>query len=265
MKLKAPAKLNLYLEIIGKRSDGYHELSSEVVFLDFADEISISAADDLIVEGSNFTDEITLKAANLMSLEFGITQGAKITIQKNIPVGGGLGGGSADAAATIILLRDFWEIETTEDKLYEIALKLGADVPACLYHQLTGKNCVHFSGIGEKLKESEEKNLHIVLANPNQHLATKDVFQQLDLSEDRPAKTNHMQKAAIVLVPEIKDVLAALESKNPTLARITGSGATCFGIFENEAKATEAAKKIKDKHPKWFVKATSTNVSRETF
>ena len=195
MKLKAPAKLNLYLEVLGKRDDGYHDLKSEIVFLDLADDLQIEAANDLIIEGSNFTDDIIYKTANLMSLEFGISQGAKIKIQKNIPVGGGLGGGSADAAAAIILLKDFWNIDCEDKKLYDLALKLGADVPACLYHQLTGKNSVIFSGIGEILQETEPKqNMHLLLAHPNIPLSTKDVFDKFGFAKQTRTKNQSFAK-----------------------------------------------------------------------
>lgn len=253
-KLSAPAKLNLHLEVLGKLPNGYHELSSEVVFLDLADEISISTAENIIVEGTNFPDEIVLKAANLMSLEFGITQGAKLKIHKNIPSGAGLGGGSADAAATIILLKDFWNINCEDDDLYKIGLKLGADVPACLYYHLSGNNSVHFSGIGEVLTEGKNREqMHFVLVNPNKPLATKDVFNNFVFEEDLEPKINHLQKVSVKLLPDIADILKALKDENPALARMTGSGATCFGVFDNKENAIQAAFNIKKNNPRWWV------------
>ena len=256
MKLKAPAKLNLYLDVTGKRENGYHDLESEVVFLELADEVSVEENDEVIVEGTSFPDEITLKAANLISTEFALkNQGAKIRITKNIPSGAGLGGGSADAAAAIILLMNLWEINCSNDDLYKLGLKLGADVPACLYHQLTHMNSVHFSGIGEILTPVEEKkDMYFVLVNPNKALSTKDVFTNLELDQNLKPKTNHLEETAIKLLPEIADILNVLRNENPELARMTGSGATCFGIFGNEKAAKQATDNIKNHHPEWWVR-----------
>lgn len=258
MKLKAPAKLNLYLEIKSKLPNGYHELESEVVFLDLADEILIEPSDKLTVIGTNFPDEITLMAANLMQLEFGITQGAKISITKNIPSGGGLGGGSADAAATIIGLKGLWNINCGDKKLYELALKLGADVPACLYHQLTGKSSVKFSGIGEILEEAQsKKDLYFVLVNPNKSLSTKDVFMSLEFSkENSQPKENHLENTAINLMPEIGDILKALKNTKPQIARMTGSGATCFGIYDSLQESRKAEEELKSELPDFWIKTT---------
>lgn len=258
MRISAPAKLNLYLEITGKREDGYHLLNSLAVFIDLYDEISVSINDELIVEGSYFPDEIMLKAANLLQTKFSVSQGAKFYLQKNVPVGGGLGGGSTDAAAVILLLKDLWNLTINEEEMFEIALQLGADVPACLYALLKKENAVIFSGIGEKLKPTSINDMFFVLVNPKKELSTKAVFENYQFSQQE-AETNHLQKTAINLMPEIADIIAALgNSKKCKLARMTGSGATCFGVFDNAEDAEDAARTIANTHPHWWVQSCKT-------
>lgn len=258
MKISAPAKLNLYLDIIAKRDDGYHDLKSLAVFIDLFDEISVQPNKESIVEGSNFPDEIVLKAVNLMQTNFSISQGAKFHITKNIPVGGGLGGGSTDAAAAILLLKDLWNLQITEEEMFDIALQLGADVPACLYALLRNKNAVIFSGIGEQLQETEIDDLHFVLVNPNKELSTKAVFEKYQFSEQTP-ETNHLQETAISILPEIGDIIKALdEIETCNLARMTGSGATCFGAFSNTDDAKQAAQHMVHSYPNWWVKQCKT-------
>jgi 4-diphosphocytidyl-2-C-methyl-D-erythritol kinase len=246
--MKANAKLNLNLHVKGKRPDGYHLLESDVIFLSLADELHFEAADDLQVI-SSIPDNLIAKAARLIAPDIIKSgRGVKITLTKNIPMGGGLGGGSADAAATLVGLKEFFDISMPESALYEMALKLGADVPCCLYNQLTGKNAVHFCGIGEVLTPAPlAPNWHFLLVNPNLHMDTASVFKAYDgLGEG----DNHLQTTAIKLMPEIGQVLALLESTNPIFARMTGSGATCFAVYKTADQAQNAASQIPDKYYK---------------
>jgi 4-diphosphocytidyl-2-C-methyl-D-erythritol kinase len=246
--MKAYAKLNLNLHIKGKRPDGYHLLESDVIFLSLADELKFEAADSLQVI-SNIPDNLIEKAARLIAPEIIKSgRGVKITLTKNIPIGAGLGGGSADAAATLIGLKEFFDISLPESALYEMALKLGADVPCCLYSQLTGKNAVHFSGIGEVLTPAPPApNWHFLLVNPNLHMATASVFKAYD---GLGKGDNHLQATAIKLMPEIGQVIALLEATTPIFARMTGSGATCFAAYKTAEEAQKAAAQIPDKYYK---------------
>lgn len=265
LQIQAHAKLNLYLEVFAKRPDGYHELESHVVFLELADTLTFEPADDLQIAGAEITENIILKAARKLQQEFGISKGAKIHLQKIIPMAAGLGGGSADAAATIFGLQKFWGFECNAEKLYSIAAEIGADVPCCLYGLLEQKNSVKFSGIGEKLSEkSAPQNLHFVLVNPQKQLATKDVFSEIreysspQKSDDFLLRKNDMEVAAEKLMPEISEILAALAAqKNCQLSRMSGSGATCFGIFANELEAKSAEEKLKTNFPNYWVQYTN--------
>lgn len=270
MKILAPAKLNLFLEVTGKRPNGYHELYSLCAFLNLADELEIELVNgaSCIVHGVNIDNNIVLTAANLLKKNFSVAQGCKITLTKNIPMGGGLGGGSADAAATLIALSELWGLNLSHDELYKIGLELGADVPVCLYSQLNNTNAAIFEGIGEILSPAPKlPPLYFALVNPNIHLATKEVFQKLTIPKSITHKefqfslnelknrTNHLEPVSKALCPEISIILETLLHQNGCiLSRMTGSGSTCFGIFENKADAELATKKILAAHPKWFVK-----------
>lgn len=269
MKIKARSKLNLFLEVTGKRPNGYHELHSLVVFLDLADELrlSVHTQKDVIlneVKGLNAENNIILKTARLLQSKYNVNKGIKITLQKNIPIGGGLGGGSADAAATIFALNNLWQLNLPKMELYETALQLGADVPACLYSLLEEKDAVIFKGIGEVIEPCPKISAHFVLVNPNRQLLTADVFKNFSgpLHSLKPYKTgdnlknwtNSLEPSASQLMPEISDVIEVLwQQPDCTLARMTGSGATCFGIFNTEKSATKAASTISSSHPDWFV------------
>lgn len=247
MKIQAPAKLNLYLEVTGNRPDGYHLLESDVVFLNLCDELEFEPSETLSLN-SDIADNIIIKAARALSPD----KGVKITLTKNIPMGAGLGGGSADAAATLVALNEMWGINMPEKLLYAIALSLGADVPVCLFSQLNDAEFAHFSGIGNEVSFTETRpDWSYLLVNPNKHLATKDVFESYNSHFTELAKlphTNHLEAAAIRLEPEIAEILATLHgSTNNLFARMTGSGSTCFAVFERREDAENAAKNLPEK------------------
>lgn len=288
----APAKINLFLHVTGRRpagdpQGGYHELESLVVFaqdLIACDRITVAPADtlSLTLDGpqanplaDNRDDNLVLRAARLLqgvSGEKTHDAGAAISLTKTLPVASGIGGGSADAAATLHALRTLWQIEMDDDTLSRMAARLGADVPVCLFGR-----AAMMTGIGEQVTAQPDlPPFWLVLANPGIALATRDVFSaqagQYGSSmpfERRPdsaadlaillrARRNDLEAPARFLAPEIDPVLAALKAQHGCLlARLSGSGATCFGLFAEKREAEFAARNLSRAYPKWWVAATA--------
>lgn len=265
----AYAKVNLTLHVTGQRADGYHLLDSLVVFAGVGDVVRCQdgASLGLAISGPKAAilpvddNNLVLRAARLMSP----TRGAQISLEKHLPVASGIGGGSADAAATLRALSRLWNLP-----LPQSVLALGADVPACLTPAPK-----RMQGIGEILSPVPAlPACHLVLINPGQAISTPDVFKTLrrkdnpapspmksfqtaaDLADWLSLQRNDLQGPAIVLVPTIGDVLTQL-SAHPAclLARMSGSGATCFGLFATQADAANAAQTIATNHPNWWVRA----------
>ncbi|MDE8349416.1 MAG: 4-(cytidine 5'-diphospho)-2-C-methyl-D-erythritol kinase [Acidocella sp.] len=262
----APAKVNLHLHVIGKRADGYHLLDSLAVFPNVGDMISVEPADtlSLIITGrfgktlAAETDNLVLRAARALSP----TGTGAITLEKNLPVASGIGGGSADAAAALRVLSHHWGLYRP---LHGIATALGADVPVCL-----ARSSARMSGIGDILTPAPKlPNFGIILVNPGVHVATPAVFRARAAAFTPPAAfpagwstpealvealshtSNDLEPPAISLAPVIGDVLAHLKSlPGCRLARMSGSGATCFAIFATPAAATTAATNICQ--PNWW-------------
>ncbi len=277
----APVKLNLYLQIVGRLSDGYHEVDSLIGFTDFGDQIAVEKADrfEIVAEGE-FADELPEKDDNLviravraLRQESGFVGGARITLNKTIPLAAGVGGGSADAAAAMWAVSRLWELDTQNKvDLFKIGSDLGSDVPACLYR----RPCFA-SGTGRDLMAAPVlPEAGILLVNPGIKLATASVFKarkggftpdgsnlQANL-EKVPLlvsflknRTNDLTDAAVKLCPAVEDVLYALEqAPGCRLARMSGSGATCFGIFDDRAAAELAATMI-DAPDHWWVQPTA--------
>jgi 4-diphosphocytidyl-2-C-methyl-D-erythritol kinase len=279
----APAKVNLTLRVVGRRADLYHDIESLVVFADFGDRLSFSPGGELALavhgpragEAGDDTDNLVLKAARaLAALIPGLVLGA-FELDKNLPVAAGLGGGSADAAAALRLLARANGLASRDSRLYEAALATGADVPVCL-----DPRARVMRGIGEVLSEPLAlPPLQTVLVNPGLALATKAVFAgwalvannsgPLDfaaiakmtdseqLLQFLPVQSNDLEISAIALAPVIGDVLAALHAlPGCRLARMSGSGATCFALFSSAAETIAAAKHLQDKHPQWWARAS---------
>ena len=279
----AKAKVNLFLHVNDKRADGYHFLESLVAFAEVKDilefypqkniELDIKGkfAKNLLQEEAA-AQNIVIRAAELIQNKYAKDKGAKIVLTKNIPVGAGLGGGSSDAAATIEGLCELWELDLSNDEKQDLGIKLGADVPVCLL----GKPAF-VSGIGEKLLEIKTlPEFNIVLVNPNIYLSTKRVFERgfLNFSEEintnfsetedyddyieiLSSTRNDLEENAKELVPEINDILNVLASSEGALiARMSGSGATCFAIFKTKSQAENCAKKIRAENPQWWVENT---------
>lgn len=277
----AYAKLNLSLAVTGKRPDGYHTLASLVCFADITDRLSVTYADSLSLQVTGefaalagiSEENLVLKAARLLRARAAIAQGASIVLEKNIPVGAGLGGGSADAAAALKLLCAHWKLSLSSTELFSLAAELGADVPMCLY----GKPCIA-EGIGENITPLmlPWQGWWVLLVFPNVPLATRDVFSRLGHPEDtaptHPEFTNdasvigwlqkhpnRLQRAAIALQPQVAEVLLALETlpNPPAISRMSGSGSACYGLFAHESEAKSAAQFLAPRYPEWWVKSAA--------
>lgn len=266
-KALCPAKINLFLHITGKKEDGYHLLDSLFVFTDIKDEMYFKLSDNfsLKVEGK-FKDNvpvdesnIVLKAANLLKKHSGNEKlGIDIELIKNIPNGAGLGGGSSNAAQTLLLLNKIWKLNISNDKLMSIALTLGADVPACLYNKkaFIGK-------IGEEITACniDISRYYVVLASCSVEISTNKVFnnyssnfknmikinKNYDLDYLLENTTNDLLEPAIKIEPKIKSVIDLLNSqKDCVKASMSGSGSVCFAIFKNKKHATNCLENIKN-------------------
>jgi 4-diphosphocytidyl-2-C-methyl-D-erythritol kinase len=269
----APAKVNLFLHIVGRRVDGYHLLDSLAVFTEAGDVLQAAEADalSLRLEGpfagglAAELDNLVLRAARALAAETGIAARGRLVLQKNLPVASGIGGGSADAAAALRLLCRLWRTTPDADALARIAAGLGADVPVCL-----ASRAARMGGIGEHLDPAPSlPDCGIVLVNPGAPLATADVFRTRQdgwspaallpgtwsdtaaMAADLGALRNDLEPAAINLQPVIGDVLGALSGvAGCLLARMSGSGATCFGLFADAGAAARAAEDLR--RPGWW-------------
>jgi 4-diphosphocytidyl-2-C-methyl-D-erythritol kinase len=266
------AKINLALHVRERRSDGYHRIETLFAFCEEGDLLSVAPADDLQLEivggfASSLTavqDNLVMRAAIRLREIHGVDAGALLTLDKRLPVASGIGGGSADAAAALRLLARFWRLE--EPDLDSMARDLGADVPACLRSlSIEGR------GRGDELFEIEAAELSgapILLVNPGVEISTARIFAAwdgidrgglapLDVIEAVLAGRNDLQAPAISLESSIGDVLAELgERQGVTLARMSGSGATCFALFEDKASRDLANSEIAKSHPEWWQLAT---------
>jgi 4-diphosphocytidyl-2-C-methyl-D-erythritol kinase len=281
---QAPAKVNLTLRVLGKRADGYHDLESLVVFADLADRVTLSpgGALGLDVDGptaaaaGDVSDNLVLRAATALAARIDGLRLGRFTLTKHLPVAAGLGGGSSDAAAALRLIAQLNEIDRGDHRLMEAARATGADVPVCLDPRPRVMR-----GIGEILSVPLDlPALHAVLVNPGVPVPTRDVFGKLGLvpGERRGAATqidagrltdrdalvtylaaqpNDLEAPAIALQPVIAIVLATLARQTDCLlARMSGSGATCFGLFKSMPAAEAAQRALRSAQPAWWVSAT---------
>ena len=280
LKEQAPAKVNLDLRITGRRPDGYHELDSVVAFTAWADRLTFTPDRRLTLEPSgpfaaalaDHTDNLVLRAARRLAEHAGCPPHVRIKLDKRIPVAAGLGGGSADAAATLRGLSRLWQLRLADADLLPLALELGADVPVCLR-----SGPARMRGIGERIEPLELPVLDLVLANPNHAVATAQVFAGLGpvvpaacpdsaVPTDRPAllgwlraRGNDLEAPARRLAPVIREVLGALSAQPGCgLAGMSGSGATCFGVFDDPEAAARAATAMRGARPSWWVISTAT-------
>jgi 4-diphosphocytidyl-2-C-methyl-D-erythritol kinase len=277
----AKAKINLDLRVLGRRANGYHDLDSLVAFTELGDELTFSPADELTLSISGpfaaalagEPGNLALDAARRLAANIGRTPNVHITLEKNLPVAAGVGGGSADAAATLRGLIRFWDLPIAPGDLGPLARSLGADVPACL-----ASRPVRMTGIGDRLAPFDlTAPLPMFLVNPGVPVSTPAVFKALDLPSGPRAdgiaiignqdvrglvglvgqSVNDLEAPARRLAPAIGEVLSAIAGREGCLlARMSGSGATCFGLFANSQFTDFARKAIAADQPRWWVAAT---------
>jgi 4-diphosphocytidyl-2-C-methyl-D-erythritol kinase len=275
---RAPAKVNLYLHILGRRPDGYHELDSLVAFASVSDMLSVAPADalELKVEGPFAAQapanesNLVLRAARALAAEAGVEPRASLVLCKNLPAAAGLGGGSADAAATLRALSALWNLQLPQGRMADLALALGADVPVCLHGRPA-----FVGGIGERLAPAPPlPAAGVLLASPGIQLPTYSVFRRFsgpltmparfmepprnagELAELLAKRRNDLEAAARQLAPAIADALARLAAlPGALLARMTGSGAACFAIFPSRAQASRGAEILRAAEPEWWTAA----------
>jgi 4-diphosphocytidyl-2-C-methyl-D-erythritol kinase len=281
----APAKINLTLRVIGRRSDGYHDIESLVAFADVGDRLSLHAGPlSLSLRGPTAKasgerdDNLVLKAARAFAARFDGAKLGHFALTKALPVAAGLGGGSSDAAAALRLLARLNGIAPDHGRLFEIAARIGADVPVCLDPRPR-----MMRGIGDQLSPPLAPTpLPAVLVNPRIAVPTKDVFARLASMRGNTVHTsdppphasndnvsldtvleetgNDLEAPAIALQPIIAEVLAALAAQPACRrSRMSGSGATCFALFPSERTAAAAARQLRAQHPGWWVRACVLN------
>ncbi len=279
----APGKINLTLEVCGRRSDGYHELASLIVFARLSDRLRFFPGEPLglglrgsFAASLGTAQNLVLVAAEALRARIEGLRLGRFELDKRLPVAAGIGGGSSDAAAALRLLACANALDAADPRLLDAALATGADVPVCL----AARACL-VSGIGGQLSQPLGlPALPAVLVNPAVPLATKDVFAQFDARPNPSARPplraaeipgdrarllallddrkNALEDAAIALEPVIADVLAELRAiETCELARMSGSGATCFGLFKTARAALAAARHLRAAHPRWWVHATT--------
>jgi 4-diphosphocytidyl-2-C-methyl-D-erythritol kinase len=281
------AKVNLTLRVVGRRVDGYHDLESVVAFADCADRLSLTPGSSLDLKTSGplagdcgeAVDNLVLKAARLLADSVPNLKLGSFTLDKVLPVAAGIGGGSADAAAALRLLARLNDLALDDERLLKVALLTGADVPVCL-----ASRACDMTGVGETLLPLSLPKLPCVMVNPRAPVATREVFEALGLRsgellvgasdvidaagwpepgasvedwvEVLAANSNDLEAPATRIQPVIGKVISALNATDGAwLARMSGSGATCFAIYENTAEAQRAAQKIQLAHPAWWVHA----------
>ncbi|MPT22232.1 MAG: 4-(cytidine 5'-diphospho)-2-C-methyl-D-erythritol kinase [Starkeya sp.] len=279
---RAPAKVNLTLRVLGRRADGYHDLSSVVAFAGAGDRLSLLPAAELslALEGpgapvlAGEADNLVLKAARALAARVpGLVLG-RFTLAKRLPVAAGLGGGSADAAAALRLLARANGLAVEDERLFAAALATGSDVPACLY----GRSCL-MAGRGEAISALALPRFGAVLVNPRVAVATAEVFRALALApgtsrdaggaafpplpsraallEWLATEPNDLEPPARMLAPVLGDVERALgATAGARLVRMSGSGATMFSLYDDCRAAAAAARQVTGAHPGWWVKST---------
>ena len=248
----APAKLNLFLHVVGRRSDGYHLLQTVFRFLDFSDQVSFTIRDDNKIQlntpilGVPAEKNLCVQAARLLQKESGTSLGVEISLEKLIPMGGGLGGGSSDAATTLLALNRLWDLNWSREELMELGLNLGADVPVFIF----GENAFA-EGIGEKLKPIKLLPAWYLVLTPPVHVSTADIFASKELTRNTiPVKIppfsvglghNDLESVVCLAYPQVARHLEWLRQLNrTTMAAMTGSGACVFAEFITESAARMA-------------------------
>lgn len=281
IKLKARAKINLALDVVRKRDDGYHDVRMIMQQIDLYDEIEIKKIPKKIIYihsdtkySNSYKNDMTYKAANILMKRFNIHEGVEIKVHKKIPVAAGLAGGSSDAAAVLLGMNELFDLGQKKEELMDIALPLGADVPFCI---LGG--CALAEGIGEKLTPLKGLNAFVVLCHPSMRVSTKSVYEKLKLNEikehppidkiisfvenqDFIGLKNNTRNLLESVTLEENDVVKVIKNRLLTaeadVALMSGSGPTVFGLFKDESAAQFAYNKLKKLCDEVFLVKTFT-------
>lgn len=266
-RFPSPAKLNLFLYITGQRNDGYHLLQTLFQFLDYGDTLTITSRQDGKIQlntpitGVTNEENLIVRAATLLQKETGAAQGADISIEKCLPMGGGLGGGSSNAATTLIALNYLWNTKLTLDHLAELGLSLGADVPVFI-----GGQAAFAEGVGEKLQYVQPEEKWYLVVHPGVHIPTPVIFKDPELVRDTPVRsitqlintpfTNVCEPIARKRFPEVEQAISWLLQYAP--ARLTGTGSCLFAEFMTESEARRVLKFS----PQWLKGFVAKGVNR---
>lgn len=272
----APAKINLYLEVTGRRPNGYHDLDSLVVFADVGERLTAQDADNLTLDITGpwagaldgEADNLILRAARLLKDEAGIKGGVHFTLDKHIPVAAGVGGGSADAAAALRALNKLWALDLSEAELCDFGLRLGADVPVCVRSRTS-----RFLGVGDICQDvpALPEDLGLLLVNPRVAVNTGAVFKAVTLNKESTqgdipefadfttlkawleSRRNDLEVSAKSIEPVIGQCLNALSSAHfPAQIAMSGSGATCFALYEKVNEAQYVRDYLQQQHEDWW-------------
>lgn len=256
----APAKLNRFLHIVGRRADGMHELQTLFQFLDYSDQLHFSLRSDAQIRHLNplpglaAKDDLTVRAAQLLQREPGSLQGVDIRLDKQLPMGGGLGGGSSDCATTLVALNRLWNLNLSTDRLAKLGLQLGADVPVFVHGQAAWAE-----GVGERLTPLQLEQPWFVVIRPDCEVSTRDVFNAPDLTRSTPPTTirafleqgalaggggNDCEAVVRRQFPAVAEALDWLAARAP--ARLTGTGACIFAAFAERESAERVQSEIPD-------------------
>ena len=267
-KWPAPAKLNLMLRIVGRREDGYHLLQTVFQFIDLCDWIRFYPVEDGVVSLVNTlpsvdeADDLTVRAANLLKKETGCKLGVRIEVEKNLPMGGGIGGGSSDAATVLVMLNILWDLNLSKEKLMQLGLALGADVPIFVFG-----HSAWAEGVGEKIEKIDVAEQWVVLIKPDCEISTKEIFSSKELTRNSKSITisdfiagqhkNDCLEVVSQLYQPVKKALADLSVFSSS--KLTGTGACVFAQFESKEKAESAYEALKTDWLCYLVR--SVNVS----
>ncbi|MDD1978267.1 MULTISPECIES: 4-(cytidine 5'-diphospho)-2-C-methyl-D-erythritol kinase [Pseudomonas] len=269
LTLPAPAKLNLMLHILGRRPDGYHELQTLFQFLDHADELQFAVRDDgqirlhSDIENVPHDSNLIVKAARKLQQLSGCPLGADIWLTKILPMGGGIGGGSSDAATTLLGLNHLWKLDCSEDQLAELGLSLGADVPV-----FVRGHAAFAEGVGEKLTPVDPEEPWYVVLVPQVFVSTAEIFSHPQLTRDslpikmRPVpkgnSRNDCQPVVEQSYPEVRNSLSLLSKF--TDARLTGTGSCVFGAFPSKAEADKVLALLADTQTGFVAKGSNVSM-----
>jgi 4-diphosphocytidyl-2-C-methyl-D-erythritol kinase len=264
----APAKLNLFLHVVGRRADGYHELQTLFQLLDLTDTLTIRVRPDGLIEREAGAAEIdpeadlAVRAARLLQAASGTPLGVSLEVHKRIPVGAGLGGGSSDAATVLLALNELWGLDLSVPELSRLGLSLGADVPVFI-HGFSAWG----EGVGELLTPVELPERWYLLIHPGVGVSTRDVFQSPELTRNSPLITiraffdsggrNDCEGVVRARVPEVAEVLEWLGQFVP--ARLTGTGSCVFAAFESAAQAERLAARVPPRWASWVARGLNAS------